>query len=74
MTVGSRSSPGLAEGSNTGTEERDELREGFFLGDVLVPVIAESFMGFRVRFFRGCAEECEMSTSEETSTGPISPD
>ena len=73
MTVGSRSSPGPAAGSNKGTEERDELREGFFRGDDRVPVAAESFVpvGFRARFFRGCAEGCETSTSEE---GPVSPD
>jgi hypothetical protein len=80
MIVGSRFSPGLAVGSNAGTEEprdlegTDELREDFFIDDGLGPTSAESFMGFRTRFFRGCAEECEMSTSAETSTGPISPD
>lgn len=80
MIVGSRSSPGSAAGSKAGTEEPrdlaepDELWDGFFVGDDLGPESAESFGDFRTRFFRGCATECETSTSEETSTGPISPD
>jgi hypothetical protein len=71
MTVGSRSSPGWAAGSNRGTEERDELWGGFFLGDDRVPVDAEALVDLRARFFRGCTEGCETSTSEE---GPVSPD
>jgi hypothetical protein len=59
MTVGSRSSPGLAVGSRAGTEERvgpDEFREGFFIGDDLDPKSADSFVDLRTRFFRGGAE------------------
>lgn len=80
MTVGSRSSPGSAVGSKAGTDEfwdragPDEFREGFFIDDDLGPKCAESFVGLRTRFFRDCAGECEMSTSEDTSRGPISPD
>ena len=83
ITVGSRSSPGPAVGSSTGTEvprDRegpDELREDlFFVCDDFVPTSAESLalVDFRTRFFRGGAEECERLTSGETSTGPLSPD
>ena len=76
MTVGSRSSPGSAVGSKVGTEELldraepDGFREGFFVGDGLDPKSAESFVDLRTRFFRGGAE---MSTSKDTSEGPISP-
>lgn len=80
MTVGSRSSPGSAVGSKAGTEELwdragpDEFLEGFFVDDDLGPKSAESLVDLRTRFFRDWAGGCEMSTSEDISRGPISPE
>jgi hypothetical protein len=71
MTVGSRSSPGSAVGSIAGTGT-DEFREGFFVGDDLDPRSAESFVDLRTRFF--FRDGAEISTSEDTPEGPISPD
>jgi len=52
MVVGSRSSPGPAAGSNTGTEEprdrADELREGLFVCDDLVLKPADKFVRSRL--------------------------